>query len=66
MTNSAPTAKPRGSSLSVTSLETGRSRVVYEDKNRNVLAGGWSPAGDRIIFAIGGFAAFFDGFHPNF
>jgi dipeptidyl aminopeptidase/acylaminoacyl peptidase len=39
--------------------------VVYEDKNRNVLVGGWSPDGGRIIFAIGGFAAFFDAFHSR-
>jgi TolB protein len=66
LTNSPPTAMPRGSSLSVNSLETGRSRVVYEDRTGNVLAGGWSPSGDRIIFAVGGFAAFFDGFHSQF
>jgi TolB protein len=66
VTNSPPSASPRGSSISVTELETGTSRVVYEDKNRNVLVGGWSPDGKRILFAIGGFAAFFDGFHSLF
>jgi Tol biopolymer transport system component len=66
VTNSPPTANPRGSSISVTTLETGISKVVYQDKNRNVLVGGWSPDGRRIIFAIGEFAAFFDGFHSRF
>ncbi len=66
VTNSPPTANPRGSSLSVTTVETGRSRMLYQDKDRNLLAGAWSPAGDRIIFGIGGFAAFFDGFHSQF
>ena len=66
VTNSPPTATPRGSSLSVTTVETGTSKVVYEDKTRNVLVGGWSPDGKRIIFAIGGFAAFFDAFHSVF
>lgn len=66
VSNSRSTANPRGSSLSVTTVETGLSRVVYEDKTRNVLVGGWSPDGSRIIFSIGGFAAFFDGFHSLF
>lgn len=66
VTSSPPSTKPRGASLNVTSLETGRSRVVYQDQNRNVLAGAWSPAGDRIIFAVGGFDAFFNGFHSQF
>jgi TolB protein len=59
-------ANPEGSSLSVTTVETGRSRIVYEDKKRNVLVGGWSPDGGRIIFALGAFPAFFDGFHSQF
>ncbi len=66
VTNSAPAAKPRGSSLSVTSVDTGISKVLYEDKTRNVLVGGWSPDGRRIIFSVGGFAAFFDGFRSLF
>ncbi len=66
VTNSPPTANPRGSSISITTVETGISKVVYEDKNRNVLVGGWSPDGARIIFSIGKFAAFFDGFHSLF
>jgi len=66
VTNSPPTANPRGSSISVTTVETGISKVVYEDKSQNVLVGGWSPDGGRIIFAIGGFAAFFDAFHSRF
>jgi TolB protein len=66
VTNSPPAANPRGASLSVTALETGRGRIVYQDKDRNVLAGAWSPAGDRIIFGIGAFPAFFDGFRTQF
>src|SRR6185312_15297575 len=54
------------SSLVVNTLETGRQDVVYADKSRNVLPGSWTPKGDRIIFALGAFAAFFDGFHSQF
>ena len=54
------------SGLSVTTVATGASKVVFQDKDRNVLAGAWSPDGNRIIFGVGGFAAFFDGFHSVF
>jgi Tol biopolymer transport system component len=66
VTNTPPSGTPQGASLSVTTVDTGQSRVVYQDKTRNVLAGAWSPSGDRIIFGVGGFAAFFGGFHSQF
>ncbi|MDE3196204.1 MAG: PD40 domain-containing protein [Acidobacteriota bacterium] len=66
VSNSAPTATPRGSSLSVTNVATGTTRVLYEDKTRNVLAGAWSPRGDRVAFGVGGFFAFFGGLGPVF
>ena len=55
-----------GAALSVTTVSTGISKVVYQDKSRNVLAGAWSPDGRRIVFGIGGFAAFFNDFHSQF
>ncbi len=54
------------STLVVNSLSNGRGEIVYQDKTRNVLPGGWSPDGNRIIFSLGKFAAFFDGFHSEF
>jgi TolB protein len=66
VTNNYPGTKSDVSALSVTTLETDRSEVLYKDKTRNVLAGPWSPAGDKVIFSIGMFAAFFDGFHSEF
>jgi Tol biopolymer transport system component len=66
VTNTPPSASPRGASLSITAVENGRSRVIFEDKNRNVLAGAWSPAGDRVVFGIGTFPAFFGGFRTLF
>src|SRR6185312_10811906 len=50
----------------VTNTATGSIKVIYADKSRNVLAPQWSPGGDRVIFSIGEFAAFFDGFHKLF
>ena len=59
-------AEKLGAALSVTTVSSGISKVVYQDKSRNVLAGAWSPDGTRIVFGIGGFAAFFDGFRSLF
>ncbi|HTS47682.1 MAG TPA: hypothetical protein VMH05_07045 [Bryobacteraceae bacterium] len=66
VTNSRPSANPLGAGLFVTNTATGRSQVVHEEKSRNVLAAQWSPRGDKIIFSIGEFGAFFDGFHEVF
>jgi TolB protein len=52
--------------LLVKTPETGQSAVLYQDKTRNVLVGGWSPRGDKVVFSLGAFAAFFDGFHSQF
>jgi TolB protein len=65
-TNSRPSANPFGASLFVTSVATGHSEVIYREKDRNVLAAQWSPQGDRIIFSIGAFGAFFQGFDEIF
>ncbi len=54
------------SALKVNTPETGRSEVLYRDKTRNAFVGGWSPRGDKVVFALGGFAAFYDGFHSQF
>jgi TolB protein len=40
--------------------------VIYQDSSRNLLAPQWSPDGKRIVFAVGDFAAFFNGFHKLF
>ena len=66
LTNGVPSGGGKLSALRVTAATTGETRVVYQDKTRNVLAGAWSPDGTRIIFGVGAFAAFFDGFHSEF
>jgi len=66
VTNSRPSANPFGASLFVTATATGRSEVIHQEKNRNVLAAQWSPQGDKIIFSIGAFGAFFNVFHELF
>ncbi len=66
VTNSRPSQNPLGASLFVTATGTERSEVVHQETNRNILAAGWSPHGDQIIFSIGEFGAFFNGFHEVF
>ena len=66
VTNSRPSPNPFGTSLLVTDVATGRAEAIFHDKDHNVLAGQWSPQGDKIIFGIGAFGAFFQGFHEVF
>src|SRR5439155_12576610 len=64
--NSRPSANPLGASLLLAVAGDDRFEVIYHDDKRNVLAPQWSPRGDKIIFGIGIFNAFFNGFHGLF
>ena len=66
VTNSRPSARPLGAGLLVTTTATGQVKVVHHEDRRNILGPQWSPQGDKIIFGIGAFGAFFDGFHEMF
>ena len=66
VTTGRPSANRTLSALRVTTISTGETRVVYQDNKRNILAGAWSPAGDKIIFGVGEFTAFFGAFNPVF
>ena len=66
VTTGFPNGHASLSAITVTTVATGASQVVYQDKTRNALAGSWSSDGRKIIFGIGEFAAFFDGFHSEF
>jgi len=66
VTNNRAGANHLGASLVVTNTATGNSKTIHEEKTRNVLAPQWSPSGDKIIFSVGEFPAFFDGFHKLF
>ena len=59
-----PNAKGSGVAIANAGGET--FQVVYRDSTRNILGPQWSPSGDKIIFGIGNFAAFFNGFHSQF
>jgi TolB protein len=55
-----------GTGLAVAATGTDASTMIYQDKSRNVLAPQWSPGGDAIVFGIGVFNAFFNGFNGLF
>src|SRR5579871_666228 len=55
-----------GSSIQVAKTGTNESATIYQDLKTNIMAPSWSPSGDRIIFGIGTYAAFYDGFHSRF
>jgi TolB protein len=51
-----------GAGLAVANAGTDKATVIYQDKTRNVLAPQWSPHGDTIIFGVGVYNLFFNGF----
>ncbi len=55
-----------GAGVAIATPGTDTFEVIYQDKARNVLAPQWSPTGDRIVFGIGVFNAFFNGFNGLF
>ena len=57
---------PLGSSVAVAATGTDAFTVIFQRPDTNVLAPQWSPRGDSIIFGIGHFGAFFNGFHDLF
>ena len=66
VSNSRPSPDMNRSRLMVTDVATGNQTAIYEDKERNVLAPQWSPHGDKILFSVGTFGAFFQTFHQIF
>ena len=52
-----------GASLQVVTTGSNKADVIYQDKTRNVMAPSWTPAGDQILFGIGVYNLFFNGFN---
>jgi Tol biopolymer transport system component len=61
-----PAGTVLGSSIQVAKTGTNESAIIYQDPKTNIMAPSWSPSGDRILFGIGTYAAFYDGFHSRF
>jgi TolB protein len=64
MTDYVPT--PGSNSLLVVESGSDTPTVVFHQDGRSVLGPQWSPRGDAIVFGIGRFGAFFNGFHDLF
>ena len=61
-----PAEKAMGAGVAVASVGSVASQIIFRDPARNVLGPQWSPNGERIIFGLGVFNAFFNGFHGLF
>ena len=59
-------AQPVGAAVMVSTTGGDTANVLYRDPERNVLGPQWSPSGDAIVFGIGTFNAFFNGFNGLF
>jgi TolB protein len=66
MTGRTPPGAVLGATLLIGTTGTDQADVIYRDEKRNILAPQWSPGGDKIIFGIGVFNAFFNGFKGLF
>jgi Tol biopolymer transport system component len=66
MTGRPPAGAVLGSSVVTGAPGTDKTEVIFKDDRRNVLGPQWSPNGDTIIFGVGVFNAFFNGFHGLF
>jgi len=64
MANYVPT--PDGNNLFVVDAASSKSTVLFHDPHLSVLGPQWSPSGDTIMFGIGRFGLFFNGFHDLF
>ena len=51
-----------GSTIQVGSPGVDANRTIYKDATRNVLGPQWSPDGKTILFGVGTYQAFFNGF----
>ena len=64
MTNYVP--PPGSNDLLVVESGSDKSKIIFHQDGRSVLGPQWSARGDAIIFGIGTFGAFFNGFHELF
>jgi len=57
---------PGSNNLLVVESGSDKSTVIFHQDGRSVLGPQWSPRGDVIVFGLGKFGAFFNGFHDLF
>ena len=66
VTGRPPAGAILGSSIAIATPGSNDAKVVYQDMTKNVLAPQWAPNGEKIIFAVGVFNAFYNGFNGLF
>jgi TolB protein len=66
VTGRPPAGSVFGSSIAIATPGSNDVMVVYQDLKRNVLAPQWAPNGEKIIFSVGVFNAFYNGFNGLF
>ena len=66
VTGRPPAGAILGSSIAIATPGSNNATVVYQDLKRNVLAPQWAPNGEHIIFSVGVFNAFYNGFNSLF
>ena len=66
VTGRPPAGSILGSSIAIATPGSNEATVIYQDTTRNVLAPQWAPNGEKIIFAVGVFNAFYNGFNSLF
>jgi Tol biopolymer transport system component len=57
---------PEGNHLFVVDAETQAMTTIFHEATRSALGPQWSAKGEAIVFGIGPFGAFFNGFHNLF
>jgi TolB protein len=57
---------PGNNQLVVVEASSNQASVIFGQDGRSVLGAQWSALGDSIVFGIGTFGAFFNGFHDRF
>ena len=55
-----------GAGIALGSPGAATNEIIFSDPKRNILGPQWSPDGATILFGIGDFNAFFNGFHGKF
>ena len=55
-----------GSSIQIGTPGSDSTTQIYRQEKGNVLGPAWSPRGDTIMFSVGDFNGFFNGFHGKF
>jgi Tol biopolymer transport system component len=66
VTGRPPAGAILGSSVDIATPGSNEVKVIYQDPKRNVLGPQWAPNGQHIVFAVGIFNAFYNGFNSLF